>query len=560
MDKKSDFRALIIAGLIAWSSIASSGCAARYGSGDTRLVVVIVVDQMRYDFLERFKNVFGSGGFRRLIEEGALFTNANYNYAPTYTAPGHAAIFTGTTPSQNGIVGNNWYDRESGQQRVMVSDDSAKVVTSYGTQSYTKTSKPASPRVLIGTTIGDQLRLSNGFRSKVVALSLKDRAAVLPGGKEANGAYWFDASSGSLVSSDYYFRDLPEWVNRFNSERRPDKAFGQTWDRALDAKAYNLSQAVTAEVKGSPLGRHLPFKITGDAEKPGEEFYKAFQYTPFASEYLADFARAALEGESLGSDEFPDLLAISFSTPDLVGHAYGPDSEEVEDIYIRLDRVISGFLNYLDREVGLSRTLIVLTADHGVSPVPGLLALNKIEAQVLDPGRCKEAVNQALSSRFGGEKWVLDLVNDQLYLDRKQMAELKVDPAEAERVAGQAALTVPGIANCFTRTQIMNGQMPPGTVAQRISNGFNPARSGDVWLIARPFDFLAEGEIATTHGSPYNYDTHVPLVLFGSQIRPGRYYAECSPVDIAPTIAALLGIEPPATRTGRVLAEALKSE
>src|SRR5215470_2582538 len=244
MDKKSDFRALIIAGLIAWSSIANSGCAARYGSGDTRLVVVIVVDQMRYDFLERFKNVFGSGGFRRLIDEGALFTNANYNYAPTYTAPGHAAIFTGTTPAQNGIVGNNWYDRESGQERVMVSDDAARIVTSYGTQSYTRTTRPASPRVLIGTTIGDQLRLANGFRSKVVALSLKDRAAVLPGGKEANGAYWFDASSGTLVSSDYYFRDLPEWVNRFNSERRPDKAFGQVWDRALDAKAYNLSQAV----------------------------------------------------------------------------------------------------------------------------------------------------------------------------------------------------------------------------------------------------------------------------------------------------------------------------
>src|SRR5215467_6780434 len=265
MNRKSILRLLAVTILIGSLALGSASCKSSSGPPDPRLVVVIVVDQMRYDYMERFRNVFGSGGFRRLMDEGAFFTNANYNYAPTYTAPGHAAIFTGTTPSQNGIVGNNWYDRESGQQRVMVSDDSAKVVTSYGTQTYTKTSKPASPRVLIGTTIGDQLRLSNGFRSKVVALSLKDRAAVLPGGKEANGAYWFDASSGSLVSSDYYFKDMPAWVNRFNAERLPDKSFGQIWDRAKDAPAYSLSQAVTTEVKGSPLGRHFPYKVTGDS-------------------------------------------------------------------------------------------------------------------------------------------------------------------------------------------------------------------------------------------------------------------------------------------------------
>jgi predicted AlkP superfamily pyrophosphatase or phosphodiesterase len=560
MRRKSNFRLLVVAGLIACLSLSSAGCKSGSGSPDPRLVVVIVVDQMRYDYMERFRNVFGSGGFRRLIDEGAFFTNANYNYAPTYTAPGHAAIFTGTTPAQNGIVGNNWYDREADQEKVMVSDDSAKIVTSFGTQSYTRTTKPASPRSLIGTTIGDQLRLSTGFRSKVVALSLKDRAAVLPGGKEANGAYWFDASSGTLVSSDYYFKDMPAWVDQFNAERRPDKSFGQVWDRTLDAKAYALSQAVTTEVKGSPLGRHFPYKITGDSDKPGEDFYKAFQYTPFASEYLADFAKAAIEGESLGSDEFPDLLAISFSSPDLVGHAYGPDSDEVEDIYIRLDRVIADLLDYLDRKVGLSRTLIAVTADHGVSPVPQYLSLNKIDARTVDPGKCKEAANQALSTRFGDGKWVLALVNDQLYLDRKLMAEKKADAAEAERVAGDAALGVPGIANYFTRTQIMNGEMPPGVVGQRISNGFNPARSGDVWLVTKPFDFLAEGEIATTHGSPYNYDTHVPMILFGPGIRPNRYYGECSPVDIAPTISALLAIEPPSNRTGRVLAEALKGE
>jgi len=442
----------------------------------------------------------------------------------------------------------------------MVSDDAAKVVTSYGTQSYTKATKPASPRVLIGTTIGDQMRLATNFKAKVVALSLKDRAAVLPGGKNANGAYWFDASSGTLVSSDYYFPDMPGWVNKFNGEHRADKYFGKVWDRLLDAKSYQFTQGVTTDVKGSPLGRHFPYTINGlGEEKPGEEFYKEFQYTPFASEYLSDFAKAAIEGESLGADDIPDLLSISFSTPDLVGHAYGPDSEEVEDIYIRLDRVIADFLEYLDDKIGLSKTLIAVTADHGVSPVPALLKLNRIDSSVIDPGKCKEAVNNALSAQFGGEKWVLALVNDQVYLNRKLMADQKVEPAEAECVAGEALLGVPGVVRFFTRTQITNGQMPQGTIASRISNGFNIGRSGDVWLIIKPFMFLAEGEIATTHGSPYDYDTHVPIILFGPGIRPNRYHGECSPSDITPTLCDLIGVEPPPARTGRVLAEALAS-
>lgn len=275
--------------------------------------------------------------------------------------------------------------------------------------------------------------------------------------------------------------------------------FGTVWDRLLDAKSYEFTQGVTTDVKGAPLGRHFPYTINGlGEEKPGEERYKEFQYTPFASEYLSDFAKAAIEGESLGSDDVTDLLAISFSTPDLVGHACGPDSEEVEDVYIRLDRVIADFLGYLDGKVGLSRTLIAVTADHGVCPVPASLSLNHIDSSVIDPGKCKDAVNKALAARFGGEKWVLSLVNDQVYLNRKTMLELKADPAEVERVAGDALLSVPGIVRFFTRTQIINGQMPQGQIAQRVSNGFNPLRSGDVWLITKPFAFLVEGEIATT--------------------------------------------------------------
>jgi len=404
------------------------------------------------------------------------------------------------------------------------------------------------------------MRLATGFRSKVIAVSLKDRAAVLPGGREANGAYWFDASSGSLVSSDYYFRAMPEWVDKFNAQRKPDSYFARVWEHALPASAYETTQGVTTDVKGSPLGRNFPFSITGGEEKPGEEFYKAFQYTPFASEYLADFAKAAIDAESLGADKYPDLLAISFSTPDLVGHSYGPDSDEVEDIYIRLDQVIADFLNYVDDKVGLSNTIIAVTGDHGVAPIPRLAVLNKIDAEVIDPAACIDAVNKALQARFGGEKWVENLVNDQIYLNRAAIEQAKADPAEAERLAGKALLGVRGIASVFTRTQIINGQMPPGLISKRISNGFNPNRSGDVWFITNPFCFVGEGELATTHGSPYDYDCHVPIFLLGPGIRADRYYQDCAPADIAPTICALLRVEAPSNVSGRVLTEALSKK
>jgi len=557
---RSKIKVLLVAILLSSIAPVFSSCKKGPEHLRPRLVVVIVIDQFRFDFLEKFNSSFGSDGFRRLIDHGAFFANANYNYVPTYTAPGHAAVFTGSTPAYNGIVGNSWYDRDAGQEKVMVSDDRASLVTSYGIESSTRTTKPASPRSLIGTTIGDQMRLSNGFRSKVVAISIKDRAAVLPGGKDANGAYFFDASSGSFVSSDYYFKELPKWVDKFNSQRGPDRFFGKTWDRAASPESYATTQAVTTVISGSPLGRHLPYRVDGGVQSAGEEFYKAFVYTPFASEYLADFAEAAVEGESLGTDEYPDLLAVSFSTPDLVGHAYGPDSEEVEDTYIRLDGVIADFLNYLDQKVGLSHTVIAMTGDHGVSPVPQLLSLNKFDAQTVDPEKCKDAVNSALSAKFGSGKWVLDIVNEQVYLDRNLMAQFKADPAEAERLTGEALLGVPGIARYYTRTQIMNGQMSDGPMARRVANGFNPQRSGDVWLITRPFTFLSEGGVATTHGSPYDYDTHVPVILFGPGITHGRYYGECSPSDIAPSLAALLHVEPPPNVVGRVLSECITGE
>jgi len=550
--KTNIFRRLCVVLLISATMIGLAGCDSKTTNTavQPKLVLVIVVDQFRYDFLERFKDHFGTGGFRKLVDEGAFFTNANYIYVPTFTAPGHAAVFTGSVPAQNGIVGNNYFDRTApngGANKVMVSDENANILTSYGKQSYTKTSRPASPRVLIGTTIGDQMRLANNFKSKVVSLSLKDRAAILPGGKEANGAYWYDQSSGTMISSDYYFTELPKWVNKFNADRIPEKSFDKVWDRALGPEAYATTESQTPDIKGSPLiERHFPYKINGGEKTPGEGFYTEFQYTPFASDYLAEFAKAAIDAESLGSDNYTDLLAISFSTTDLVGHAYGPDSEEVEDIYIQLDRTLANLLAYVDQKVGLNNTIIAMTGDHGVSPVPELLRVNKLDAEVIDPNKCKAAVNAALDKRYPAsmstvassnktkpennpatnapasgpipKSWILDLVNDQIYFDKTVITARNADESEVEHIAGEALLTVPGISRYFTRTQIMLGQVPQGRLGTQITNGFNSSRSGDVWLITKPFHFVAEGAITTTHGGPYSYDTHVPVILFGPGI------------------------------------------
>jgi predicted AlkP superfamily pyrophosphatase or phosphodiesterase len=551
------FTSISAAGLVQRPRPASPRSSESRASGVSpapRLVVVIVVDQFRYDYLERFGDLFGTRGFRRLMNDGALFTNANYSYVPTFTACGHAAIFTGSVPAQNGVVGNIWFDRESGKMRLMVSDDSAKLVTGKGVEG---SAGIASPRVLIGTTIGDQMRLATNLRSKVVAISLKDRSAVLPGGQRPNGAFWFNESTGEFVSSDYYSKELPQWVQKFNKTTRPDKYFGVKWERALPAAAYARAQAENLAIQTSVIGNSFPHTVTGGEDKPGPKFYNAFTLTPFASDYLEEFGKAAIEAEQLGSDPFTDLFSISFSSPDLTGHYYGPDSQEIVDTYGRLDRVIADLLDFIDNRVGLSNAIVVVTGDHGVAPVPEYAKAIGFDAERLAPAAVSEAANQALTARFGEGKWVQAFVNDQLYLDQKLIATRKANPAEAERVAGEAALGTRGVVDVFTRSQIVEGRMPDNPITHRVANGFNRKRSGDVWVITKPFSFFVEGGLPTTHGSAYNYDTHVPVIFFGSGVRAGRYNSACTPSDIAPTLAALLNVEQPSNRVGRVLVEAI---
>jgi predicted AlkP superfamily pyrophosphatase or phosphodiesterase len=517
-----------------------------------RLVVGIVIDQFRYDYFSRFGDLFGEGGFKRLLDQGASFANANYIHSPTYTACGHATFMSGATPALNGIIGNEWFDRKTGKRVTSVSDGSVKLLGGR------EGANGMSSAKMIGSTIGDELKLSSMGQSKVVGVSLKDRSAILPTGKRPDGAYWYDANTGNLVSSTYYFNDLPEWVKKFNQEMRPDRFFGKRWEKLLPEPAYRRSTIDEASYEKSSFGNKFPYTITAGEEVPGPRFYNQFEYTPFANDYLVDFAKAAIENEKLGADDIADLLTISFSSNDLVGHVFGPYSQEVEDITLRTDRTMAEFFKYLDQKIGFDHIVITLTADHGVAPVPEQVMTLGYGGR-LEPSAMSEAIKAGLDKRFENDNWILSFVNNNVYLDESTIERRKLDIEEVERIACQAAMNMQGIAGCFTRSQIIAGNLPKTMIAQRIANGFYPQRNGNLVVVTQPFYFFGEGVAGTTHGSPYSYDTHVPVIFYGLGIVPGTYYDECSPADIAPTLAALLKIETPSNNVGRVLSRAMKT-
>ncbi len=548
----------ILAIIIASLTFSSISAQQRRGNGNSssakkvRLVVGLVIDQFRADYLTRFEDQFGEGGFKRMLREGANFTNAHYIHTPTYTACGHATFMSGATPAMNGIIGNEWWDRESAKRVTSVSDASVKLLGG------TEGASGMSPAKQLGSTLGDELKLASIGQSKVVGISFKDRSAILPAGKRPNGAYWYDARTGNLVSSTWYFSDLPDWVKRFNREMRPDRWFGKRWERLLPESAYARSTADDASFEKFAAGTKFPYTITGGEEKPGSKFFSAFEHTPFANEYLVDFAKAAIEGEQLGADDVTDLLTISFSANDLVGHYYGPYSQEVQDMTLRTDRTLAELFNYLDQKIGLDRVVFALTADHGVAPVPEHVKQfgygGRIEAKTIT-----EAVEKALNGRFGEEKWALAALNGNVYLDETAIERRKLDAEEVERVASQAVLKIAGVGDCFTRSQILSGRLPQTPIARSVANGFHAARNGNLVVVPQPFYFIGEG-VTTNHGTPYGYDTHVPVIFFGAGVAAGAHHAACSPADIAPTLAALLKLEPPSNSVGRILMEALKQK
>lgn len=497
-----------------------------------RLVLLVAVDQFRYDYLTRFRGEF-SGGLARLLTSGAVFTNAYLDHYPTVTAIGHSTMLSGATPAVSGIIGNDWYDRALGRNVTSVSDPQTTLVGGSG--------EGSSPRRLLVSTVGDEIksasRAAEGSpgRPKVFGLSLKDRSAILPVGHTADGAYWFDTNSGTFVTSTFYRPDLHSWVAAFNAKKPADAFAGKTW-AFLDA--------------ASGAAHAMP-------PAPGSPLYSAVYGSPYGNELLAALAEAAIETEKLGQRGVTDLLSVSFSSNDAVGHTYGPDSPEVRDITVRTDRLLQAFLGRVDALVGLDHTLVILTADHGVAPVPELQQTRRLPGGRIKGEELFTPIEDALKARFGDGKWILSTAGTSPYLNHTLIAEKKLDPAEVRRVAAIAAQSAPHVARVYTREQLLSGEVSPDTIGHRIRRSYNLARSGDLEIVLEPYWMRASS--GTTHGTPYSYDAHIPLIFMGPGVRAGRYDATVALNDLAPTVATMLSVETPSGSQGRVLNEMLLS-
>jgi predicted AlkP superfamily pyrophosphatase or phosphodiesterase len=531
----------------------------RVAAGKPKLAIILVIDQFRYDYLTRFADQFCDGGFRRLMQDGAVFANAHYDYTPTVTACGHAAVATGTGPSHNGIIGNEWFDRSTGKNISSVADASTKRLGGK------KDADGASPHRLAGSTIGDELKLQSAGRAKVLGVALKDRSAILPAGKMGDSAYWYDGSNGAFVSSTYYFSDLPQWVKQFNQQHSPDRFFNAKWERLLPVEAYHRSEPDDAEYERQPTmltksGRPTTFPhiINGGEDQPGAKFYSHFEYSPFANEQTLDFARAAIEQEKLGADEVTDLLTISLSANDLVGHYFGPYSQEVQDMTLRTDRQLADFFNWLHQKVGLQNVVLAMTADHGVAPVPEHSMKRGLGGRV-PMKEVGDSINSALASRFGEENLMLKLVSGNVYLNYEAMEKRNLSRSEVEKFIAETLTRHPSIAAAFTRSQLLSGELPHTKIAESVVRGFYAERNGDVIIVPKPYWLISDSDSATSHSTPYSYDTHVPVLFWGAGVSAGRYFNPACPTDIAPTLSALLELTPPSNSTGRVLTQAIKA-
>jgi len=539
-----------------------------------KLVLLIAVDQFRYDYLERFGDLFGTNGFRRLLSGGASWTQSNYDHMPTYTAPGHGTMMTGAYPAESGIIGNEWLDRASGKRVTSVSDESVKLLGGLPND------PASSPWRLMASTVGDELRLATNDRAKVIGISVKDRSAILPAGRHANAAYWFSWTSGTMVSSTYYFPQLPAWVTNFNAAKPADKYFGAKWERVLPESEYlkraGADNPSWENVQGWGDTNSFPHTITGGAKSSDRNFYTALDYSPFTNEILVSFAEQAIVNEQLGQDDDTDVLTVSFSANDYVGHRFGPYSQEVMDVTLRTDRNIATLLDFIDARVGLANTLIALTADHGVSPIPEHAAALGLGGGRIPFASVMGKIQAAISARYNPQGKTPDpsadyllrfteanttrewFINNNIYFNYDALRRDGVNIEEFSQVVVAAALSAPGIARCFSRLQLLRGETSiTDPIERRALHGFYPARSGDVVMVAEPYKYIAE-TITATHGSPYSYDTHVPTIIMGAGVTPGRYLEPASPADIAPTLSALLRITPPSNSTGRVLIEALR--
>lgn len=500
-----------------------------------KLVVVIVIDQFRGDYLERYRDQFSDGGFRVFLDRGAYFTDCNYDYANTRTAPGHATLFTGSYSSGHGIVANEWWDPQKKKRVTSVEDETTKLVGHAGVG--------ASPHNLMSDTLGDELKLATGGKARVFAVSLKDRAAILPAGFSGDAAYWVDPKSGDWITSTYYRPDLPEWVRNFNGSHRAEKYWNREWrDKDSD---------------GTILGSTAPRKGKNKEGTPAT-FYEVVGSTPFANDYQLEFAKELVLYEKLGAGPATDLLVISLSANDILGHQVGPDSAQMRSMALELDRSLAEFLGFLGHQIGMANVWMALSADHGIAPLPEFAKTLRLPAANLDAKALRDQINSLLAKKYAKKgDYVLELDYPLAWLNADAFASVVAGHKESDAEADTGeAMKQMGMTGYFTKSQLARGETPATEMGRRYAHSYSPEGGWYVMGVPPPFDVgTTKG---TDHATPFSYDTHVPLAFYGLAFQPGTYRTHAEPVDLAVTLASLLGINAPAQATGRVLTEALQ--
>lgn len=538
-----------LAAILSLTAVQAQDKSQAQGEEKPKLVVGIVVDQMRQEYFYKYEGRYVEGGLKRLMYEGFMMKNGHYNYVPTYTGPGHASVYTGATPATHGIIGNDWYVRQLNQTIYCAGDST---VTAVGGSAG---SGKISPRNMLTTTITDELRFASNKRSKVVGIAIKDRGAALPAG-HLGDAYWYDGSTGEFMTSTYYTEELPQWVKDFNARALPKKYLSQNWETLFPIETYRQSIADDNTFEGPFKGREtptFPYDLPALVEENGG--LGMIPSTPFGNTLTLEMAYAALEGEQLGKRGETDFLAVSFSSPDYIGHRFGPTSIEVEDNYLRLDRELAKFFEHLDKEYGKGEYLVFLTADHGVADVVNYMKSENVPAGSLNTRAILAELRDFTNQRYGEGNWILSFSNEQIFLNRELAASKALDLTKIQLEVAEFLLTFDGIKETYIADDLKRVEYNFGR-KKLLQMGFNHKASGDVMYIMEPA-WLSNASTGTTHGSGFKYDTNVPIVFYGWGIKPGQSANYATVTDIAPTLAMLLKTRIPNGATGEPILEVL---
>ena len=518
----------------------------------SKLVIGIVIDQMRYDYLTRFADRYGKDGFNRILKNGFSLENAHYNFIPTYTAVGHASIYAGTSPNNHGIISNNWYDKVLKKSIYCVDDANYKTIGNEGIVGQ------KSPHRLYTTTVADQLQLAQNMQGKTIGIAIKDRSAILPVGHTANAAYWYDAGNkNQWITSSFYMGELPDWVKAFNSNNKADAYLNETWETLYDINTYSQSRADNNIYENNLNGQEKPV-FPKDLKKLREQNdnFSLIKTIPAGNTYTVDFAKAVIKGEQLGKSEFTDFLAVSFSSTDYVGHRYGIASIETEDTYLRLDKDLAHFFNFLDTEVGKENYTLFLTADHAAVHVPSYLQSLKIPAHYISTTKLKKFLSNITQKYFNSKELIENVSNYQIFLNQEKIEALGFNKNTVAQRLADEVLSFDKIYKAVTAETLQTTNFTEG-IMHSLQQGYNPKFSGDVLMIPYPAT-LNYSRKGTSHGSGYSYDTHVPVIFYGNGIKKGASKKTYKIIDIAPTISNLLKIEAPNGSSGKIIEEVLK--